>query len=505
MSPLHKATTVAERYDQALHYARDERLPPDAPRPQPTSAWLAENVRLLERYQEWLLSGGTSPFTVNMIYIPMAGHVLGFNLKPHGQLDVDSDLARALDYVKAKQLSAEWTDMCRNALLKFRLFLRQERGAAEVTRGSANVEHYHTGLPAWLCYELERYQHVMQSHWRPARVQEQIQRFWSGHTRLWRWLSEHHSITEIKDIKRRHLLDYVDHQLRASYAVSTINGDLRNFRAFLLFLQDNDRAIPQSLLRVPALKQPDRLPKFLTEEQVRKLRDEFERCVEQAKFPMQTRDALLDRAAFYLLWQAGLRLGEVEELRLEDLDLPNRKLTVRQGKGLKDRTVFLTDTTVQSLKKYLAVRGMGPSSHVFLYRNQPVHIDLIRSRLKLAGERVGVKVHPHRLRHTCATQLLNAGCRVTSIQKFLGHTRLNSTMTYARVHDKTVADDYYRAMTEVESRLAVTDDVPSDMPSVGELLALVDQLLNGTLNASQLEMVQQLRAGIVELTSAAGL
>lgn len=319
-----------------------------------------------------------------------------------------------------------------------------------------NLEHYRRGLPDWLCHELERYQHVMQIHWRPARIRDQTRRFWSGHTRLWHWLLEHYPIKEIKDVKRQYVLEFVDYQLSAGYAVTSINADLRYFHAFLLFLQDGDHTIPQALFHVPSLKKPDSLPKFLTDEQVRQLRDEFERCAEQILPAPQKRDALLDRAAFYLLWQAGLRLGEVEELELDDLDLPNRKLMVRQGKGMKDRTVFLTDTTVQSLKHYLAVRGMGPDNHVFLYRNQPVNKDLIRSRIKYAGERVGVKVHPHRLRHTCATQLLNAGCRVTSIQKFLGHRRLNSTMTYARVHDKTVATDYYRAMAEVEKNLTLT-------------------------------------------------
>ncbi|MBI5028893.1 MAG: tyrosine-type recombinase/integrase [Chloroflexi bacterium] len=499
MSPLHKATTVAERYDQARHYARDDRLPPDAPHPQPTSAWPAENVRLLERYHAWLLSSGTSPSTVDFIYVPMAGHVLGLHLKPHAQLDLDLDLERALDYVKAKQVSAQWLKMCRNALAKFRLFLSQERGVIPTPNCINSVKRYQQGLPAWLCRELERYQQVMQSHWRLARVNEQTRRFWLGHVRLWRWLLDHYTITAIQNLKRQHLMDYVDHQLRAGYAVSTINGDLRNFHAFLLFLQDNDQAIPQALLRVPSLKQPDRLPKFLTDEQVRQLRDDFEQRIMQAHYPTQKRDALLDRAAFYLLWQGGLRLGEVEDLQLEDLDLENRKLTVRQGKGMKDRTVFLTETAVQAMKKYLAVRGLGPSSHVFLYRNQPVHKDLIRSRLKLAGARVGVKVHPHRLRHTCATQLLNAGCRVTSIQKFLGHKRLNSTMIYARAHDKTVADDYYRAMTEIENRLAVADAVPVSDPDVNDLLALVEELQKSTLNERQIQVVQTLHTRIVSL------
>lgn len=499
MSPTHKATSVAERYDQARDWAREGRLPVDAPRPQPTSAWPVENVRLLERYREWLLSGGLSPYTTDYLYLPMAGHVLGLNLKPYAHLDLETDLERALAYVKAKRLSAEWTDMSRNALAKFRLFLRQERGASDVTLRATNVGRYQQGLPAWLCRELERYQRLMQSHWRPARLHEQIRRFWSGHARLWRWLCSQHTINGIQDLKRRYLLDYVDHQMSAGYAVSTINGDLRNFRSFLVFLQDSDYAIPQSLLRFPSLKQPDRLPKYLTDEQVRKLRDDFETRVEQAQFPTQKRDVRLDRAAFYLLWQAGLRLGEVEELRLEDLDLPQRRLTVRQGKGMKDRTVFLTDTAVRALREYLTMRGQGPSSHVFLFRNQPVHKDLIHSRLALAGERVGVKVHPHRLRHTCATQLLNAGCRVTSIQKFLGHKRLNSTMTYARVHDQTVADDYYRAMAQVEKGLELAVETADLAPPIttddrAQLLILANQLAEPNLHLeTRLNLVDQMR------------
>ena len=499
MSPLHKAATVAERYDQACHWAHDKHLPPDAPQPQPTSTWPVENVRLLERYHDWLLSSGTSPSTIDFIYVPMAGYVLGLNLKPHAQLDLEVDLERAFDYVKAKQVSAQWLKTSRNALIKFRLFLRQERGAPDIARVIPSFERYQRGLPDWLCRELQLYQQVRQSHWRPARVKEQARRFWSSHGHLWRWLYEHHPFTEIKDLKRQHLLDYVDHQLRAGYAVSTINFDLRSFHEFLLFLQDNDHAIPQSLLRVPHLKQPDRLPKFLTDEQVRKLRDDFEQRVAQAKSPTQKRDALLDRAAFYLLWQGGLRLGEVEELLLEDLDVENRKLTVRQSKGMKDRTVFLTETAVQALRKYLAVRGMGPSSHVFLYRNQPVHKDLIGSRIKAAGKRAGVKVHPHRLRHTCATQLLNAGCRVTSIQKFLGHQRLNSTMIYARAHDKTVADDYYRAMNQVEKDLALTTESEEAKETLtaderNHLMDLAQQLAEPTLSAeTRINLVGQLQ------------
>ena len=197
--------------------------------------------------------------------------------------------------------------------------------------------------------------------------------------------------------------------------------------------------------------------------------------------PHRLRDALFDRAIFYLFWQSGLRLGEVEELRMEDLDLATRKLSVRNGKGMKDRTVYLTDTTVHALKAYLAVRGPGASDHVFLYRHQALCKDLVHARIRDAGKRVGVKVYPHRLRHTTATQLLNAGCPVTSIQKFLGHKKLNTTMVYAYAHDQTVENDYFAAMFRIEQRLELVDQpvnitLPVSAPERGHLLTLAEQL-----------------------------
>lgn len=109
----------------------------------------------------------------------------------------------------------------------------------------------------------------------------------------------------------------------------------------------------------------------------------------------------------------------------------------------------------------IEVRGLGGSDHLFLYRNRALRKDLAYNRIKASGQRVGVPVSPHRLRHTCATQLLNAGCPATSIQKLLGHQRLNSTMVYARVHDHTMAQDYYAAMEQVEQRLDL-EPIPAD-------------------------------------------
>ncbi len=494
MCPLRRPHSLAEQYDQTLHYTRDKRLPAGHPKPQPTSGWPKENLALYERYREWLLAGGASELASKTIYLPVAGHVLGLSLKPHAELDLESDFQRALDYVVAKQSGRDWIKASRNGLNKFRRFLRLERGLGKETHITPfDSSRVASGLPDWLVRELERYQRLMQRNWRAARIEQNIRRFWSGYLRMWRFFVEQKNIRELKDLKRQHVLDYVDQRLSAGYAVTGVNNDLRNLYTFLLFLQEEGYSIPRSLLKLPFLKQPDPLPRYLTDEQVKKLREEVERKVREARLASHRRLALLIRAAFYLLWQGGLRLGEVEELRLEDLDLPQKRLSVRNGKGKKDRTVYLTETAIHVLQEYLAVRGEGSGDHVFLYRNAPLRKDLIRAQLKYAGERIGMKIFPHRLRHTCATQLLNAGCRVTSIQRFLGHKELSSTMLYARAHDQTVADDYFHAMQRIEQRLQIGEVKQDEVVKV-QVTQLIQQLETPELCLEErLEIASQLR------------
>ena len=510
MSPFPES--AAERYDRALHLARKSHVPKNYPVPRPSAEWPPENVAFLEEYRTWLYDGGLSVSVIQQLYIPTVGHVLGLALKPYGQLDLDVDLARMLDYLKAKQAGTEWFHNSEVALEKFRQFMRLRRGQVKITFRPVGRDRYVLGLPAWLIEQLDRYHRLMESHWRPARSNQCSLRFWSGHTSIWQWVCQQRSIDSPGEVKRQDLLDYIDHMLKLKYAISTINNHLRSFHAFLLYLQEQDFRIPQALLRNPFLKEPQRLPRFLTDEQVRRLRDDFEQRVTAACFAAQRRDALLDRAAFYLMWQAGLRLGEVEELRLEDLDLPNRKLMVRQGKNSKDRAVYVTDSIVRTLSEYLKVRGQGEAEHVFLYRHREVQKDLISCRIRYAGKRVGVTVTPHRLRHTCATQLLNAGCKITSIQQMFGHRDIGSTLIYARLHDQTVADDYYAAMLRIEKSLEISaktsdqkevvkEQTSLDLFTHAQLLNLIDQLAAPQLEVeSRLNLVGQMRNVLISKT-----
>lgn len=513
------ALSAAERYANKLRNGRSARLLPGFAHPQLPAAWPPENVALLERYLVWLIEDGAGHTCIDLYYLPVAGHVLGLTLKPHPQLNLETDLEKGMVYAQAKQLSARVMVMYRSSLNRFRRFLLLERGVTENTLSFKlpTIGRYQKGLPDWLVAHLTHYQHLRQANWRPARLKAALLKFWSSHTRLFGWLFAHYPIQAVCDIRRDHIFAYLDERLAAGAAVKSINQELRAFHAVLRFLQERDVTIPQALLRLQGLKEPDSLPRFLTDEQVNALHTDLAQRVRQAAHPVAKRNALLDRAAFYLLWQGGLRVGEVEELTLADLNLSQRQLIIRRGKGLQDRAVYLTDGAVAALQAYLTVRGNGQSDHLFLFRHRPVGKDFLRDRIKAAGERAGLKVTPHQLRHTFATQLLNAGCKITTIQSLLGHRHPNTTLTYARLHNHTVANDYLAAMAVIEGRLveqemAAGETAPPlpELPATeitqptssnrsNHLLALVATLDNEPLNDHQRELVAQLRHGILAL------
>ncbi len=100
----------------------------------------------------WLLAVGAAESVIAHRRIPMAGHVLGLNLKPYDQLDLDDDLEKAMAYIQAKGMSDVWQSDCRFSLNWFRRFLKEERGMVEIPEVPTfgNVSRYQEGLPAWL-------------------------------------------------------------------------------------------------------------------------------------------------------------------------------------------------------------------------------------------------------------------------------------------------------------------------------------------------------------------
>jgi len=412
-----------------------------------------------------------------------------------------------MGYLHAKQVSQRWLQMGELSVARFGRFLREVRGLPPLQAETPlNIAPYQTGLPDWLVETLTMMLHRRQRNWRVAQRRYARLSFWNTHTRLFRWLFVRPEIGELGDITRDHLDRYIDAQLADGYQVRSINLDLRAFQGTLRFLAERGREIPRVLLRQKGLRVPDSLPRFLTDAQVGALQAEMERHVAAANTPARRRNALMDRAFFYLLWQGGLRAAEVEDLLLEDLNLDRRQLCVRRGKGQRDRTIYLTDATCAVLAAYLAVRGSGVTGELFLYRHAPLGKDLVRNRIKAAGKRCGVKVTPHRLRHTHATQLVNAGADVTTIKALLGHRFLATTQVYARVHDQTVADDYFTAMAAVEEKMAgqlagesVETTENTQYAAKTALLTNLETLRTSDLDPDQQALVALMRRSVLVL------
>ena len=159
---------------------------------------------------------------------------------------------------------------------------------------------------------------------------------------------------------------------------------------------------------------------------------------------------------------SGLRAGECVDLHLQDLDLPGKRLIIRAGKGQRDRLVYLSDSACQAIKLYLGSVKQQPGDFIWLKNNgQPFSTCAIRHHVAKIGIAAGIEhLHPHRLRHTCATRLLNAGMDIVQIQKLLGHEDLNTTMIYARVHDATVEADYHHFTNKIEKQRVPLSNFP---------------------------------------------
>ena len=243
-------------------------------------------------------------------------------------------------------------------------------------------------------------------------------------------------------------LDYVERRLQAGIQPATLNRELHDLQSFLQFLADTGRPVNNRMLAVEPLDAGDPRPRDVPVAQLRKLLADVESAAEnQAK-----RQALLDRAWLLLMLHSGLRTAEIRRLGLADLDVEKRQLRIEPGKGLQERLVFLSAASVAALQAYLAVRGPALTDHIFIFRHQSLSMGYCGLRLHAIGRRCGLHVTPHRLRHSCATLLLNAGAPILTVQRVLGHRYVQTTLRYARLYEATVVRDYQRAMGRVEGR-----------------------------------------------------
>ena len=161
---------------------------------------------------------------------------------------------------------------------------------------------------------------------------------------------------------------------------------------------------------------------------------------------------------FLLMLRCGLRVEEVASLTVGALDLRRGKLLVKSGKGAKDRMVYVSPDAHEALTGYLKQRAQSRSKLVFLVekgrcRGQPISVRGIQKKMEYYAGESGLKASCHHLRHTMATQLLNADADITVIQDLLGHSRITTTQRYCKVSNRKVERDYYRAIDLVVKEL----------------------------------------------------
>ena len=239
---------------------------------------------------------------------------------------------------------------------------------------------------------------------------------------------------------------YIDHLHRKRMHPSSINLYLVILRVFYNYLKyDEQIPLTNPVRRNRRLRVPKPLPKSLRQQQVTQLIDAI--------------DNKRDMAMFKLMLRCGLRVEEVSNLTLGAVDLKGRRILVRQGKGGKDRVVYISDDAHDALSAYFKARSHYRIKKVFLvergkYKGQPISVRGIQKRMEFYAKQTGIKVSCHRLRHTMATQLLNAEAEIETIQDLLGHNWITTTQKYCKISNLKVQKDYFKAMQRVQQRSA---------------------------------------------------
>ena len=241
----------------------------------------------------------------------------------------------------------------------------------------------------------------------------------------------------IEHVMGKKILGYIDHLRARRLHPKTINC----------------QRIDNPVKRNYNLRLPRPLPRYLRDEEVPRLFAHIKNY--------------RDRAIFMLMLRCGLRLEEVANLTIPAIDFCRAQLFIYDGKGSKDRVVYLSGDALAALSTYLKKRPSSRVRKVFLvekgdYKGKPLSMRGIQKRMEYYARKAGLKVSCHQLRHTMATQLLNADADLVIIQDLLGHNQIRTTQRYCKVSNLKVQRDYHRAIDKVMMRHDLKKRLDSD-------------------------------------------
>jgi site-specific recombinase XerD len=250
----------------------------------------------------------------------------------------------------------------------------------------------------------------------------------------------------VEDVTHATISRYIDYLMAKRLKPKTINCHVNSIRQFYAYLRDEEqRALTNPVRRGHIQRMSRPLPRHLKDEQVEML--------------FQAVKGWRDRAMFMLMLRCGLRVEEVAHLTLSAIDVTRRRILIEDGKGAKDRIVYMSNDALGALAAYLKVRPSSGFRRIFLVEKgpctgHPLSIRGIQKRMEYYAHHAELRVSCHHLRHTMATQMLNADADLSTIQDLLGHANVKTTQRYCRVSNLKVQRDYFNAMEVIMQRTA---------------------------------------------------
>jgi len=263
-------------------------------------------------------------------------------------------------------------------------------------------------------------------------------------------------VDSLEKVDRKVLRDYLSHLVEQGIVKASIARKLSAIRSFYRYLVREKIISANPIEMVSSPKLDKRLPSFLTLDEVEKLLNTPD---------LSTPQGQRDRALLELLYASGLRVSELVSLELGQINPDTNEIRV-WGKGSKERVVLMGKPAAEALRNYLIhgrpkLLGEKRSNALFLNRyGQRIPERRVQKMLENYAKKAGIgkKVHPHMLRHTFATHLLDGGADLRVVQELLGHARLSSTQIYTHVTKGQARKVYLSAHPLAKEK----DDEPKD-------------------------------------------
>lgn len=244
------------------------------------------------------------------------------------------------------------------------------------------------------------------------------------------------NIHDIRDISEYEIRQYMG-LLNKKNGKSTIERKLASLRSFFDFLRKEEFITNNPAKLVPSPKKEKNLPKFLTVDEVYRLLDDK---------LFKGNLGIRNKAIIELLYSCGVRVGELVNIDIMDIDLENGLVTV-MGKGTKERIIPVGSKAIDSVRNYLNIRSNFKPRTQSLFLNSrgrsltPRSIERVVKDLCVRAA-LNKKISPHVLRHSFATHLLGSGADLRSIQDMLGHSSLSITQKYTHTSIEKIMEIY---------------------------------------------------------------